>query len=245
MYLARHECNREETCANCEITREDCVDSKMLGHPDRSKTPGQVDQGLGSGSGPHERLGHSKYPSAASFFDSLPRPCTCTCHLTGIFCMAQSCPRDPIMPGRPQRLWGMMYFTPLAVDVDLRPIHIPRLQSLALRQFTFSHDSKFDWVVSHQSNLQKLYLDNCSILHRIGFAVSEYLDEEGYLRRDLLYAGANTVHFGWSAHLEDERAAVVTAAIRFAKFITRWYAVFHQFSKVLGKLRIFKFGRLR
>jgi hypothetical protein len=123
---------------------------------------------------------YREYPTGQSttVLDSLPRLCMRTGHLTGILSLAQSCPRAPSMPGRSQRLLGVMWFTPFPVKVDLRPIHILRLQSLALGHYTFFHDPEFDWVVSHQSTLKKLCLDICFILHQIDFAISGYLDEE-------------------------------------------------------------------
>jgi hypothetical protein len=61
-------CNTEEPCANCQIIREDCADSKMLGHPDLRRTPGKSIKVQGAGQD-STRLGHSDYPRAVSFFD--------------------------------------------------------------------------------------------------------------------------------------------------------------------------------
>ncbi|KAJ5857005.1 hypothetical protein N7455_007899 [Penicillium solitum] len=48
--------------------------------------------------------------------------------------------------------------------LQLEGIHCPNLQSLALGKFTFFEDQQLDWILSHSSTLEELYLDDCSIL---------------------------------------------------------------------------------
>ncbi|CAI7650200.1 unnamed protein product [Penicillium viridicatum] len=48
--------------------------------------------------------------------------------------------------------------------LSLEGIHFPNLQSLALGNFTFFEDQQLDWILSHSSTLEELYLDDCSIL---------------------------------------------------------------------------------
>ncbi|KAJ5816271.1 hypothetical protein N7447_008504 [Penicillium robsamsonii] len=47
---------------------------------------------------------------------------------------------------------------------SLEGIHCPNLQSLTLGNFSFFEDQQLDWILSHSSTLQELYLDDCPIL---------------------------------------------------------------------------------
>ncbi|KAJ5210895.1 Aromatic-ring-hydroxylating dioxygenase alpha subunit [Penicillium cf. griseofulvum] len=47
---------------------------------------------------------------------------------------------------------------------SLEGIHCPNLQSLTLGNFCFFEDQQLDWILSHSSTLQELYLDDCPIL---------------------------------------------------------------------------------
>lgn len=48
--------------------------------------------------------------------------------------------------------------------LSLEGVHFPNLQSLALGNFAFFEDQQLDWILSHSSTLQDLYLDDCPIL---------------------------------------------------------------------------------
>lgn len=48
---------------------------------------------------------------------------------------------------------------------DFRPLHFPRLKTLAFGNMTFTHDWQIDWIVSHGATLQSLTLDDCPIVH--------------------------------------------------------------------------------
>ncbi|KAJ5154682.1 uncharacterized protein N7500_010121 [Penicillium coprophilum] len=50
--------------------------------------------------------------------------------------------------------------------LSLEGIHCPNLQSLTLGNFSFFEDQQLDWILSHSSTLQELYLDDCPILFR-------------------------------------------------------------------------------
>lgn len=55
--------------------------------------------------------------------------------------------------------WGMYPF------VDLRQVPaFPRLKSLSLGKFTIAHDWQIDWILSHGSTLEELFLDDCPII---------------------------------------------------------------------------------
>lgn len=64
--------------------------------------------------------------------------------------------------------WG---FNP---KLSLEGIHCPNLQSLTLGHFSFFEDQQVDWILSHSSTLQELYLDDCSILFRARIQDSKY-----------------------------------------------------------------------
>lgn len=51
--------------------------------------------------------------------------------------------------------------------LDLSTIHFPRLQSLALGNYTYRHDIQISWILSHGPTLRELYLDNCKILYAL------------------------------------------------------------------------------
>ena len=54
-------------------------------------------------------------------------------------------------------LWGYL------LKVDFRDVRFPRLKSLDMQRFVFSHDWQLEWILSHKS-LQKLSLNQCRIL---------------------------------------------------------------------------------
>ncbi|KGO55375.1 hypothetical protein PEX2_030790 [Penicillium expansum] len=59
---------------------------------------------------------------------------------------------------------------------SLEGIHCPNLQSLTLGNFCFFEDQQVDWILSHSSTLEQLYLDDCLIFFR-----ARILDNEGQL----------------------------------------------------------------
>ena len=60
---------------------------------------------------------------------------------------------------------------------DFRHVRLPRLQHLALRSYTFSHDWQLRWLAGLDS-LRSLRLVNCAIL--IYAALADEVDHEGY-----------------------------------------------------------------
>ena len=54
-------------------------------------------------------------------------------------------------------LWGYL------LKVDFRDVRFPRLKSLDMQRFVFSHDWQLGWILSHKS-LQVLSLNQCQIL---------------------------------------------------------------------------------
>ena len=62
---------------------------------------------------------------------------------------------------------------------DLRPLHFPRLKSLALGNMTFTHEWQLDWIISHGDTLESLILDDCPIVHDA--MLSQNLDPERYV----------------------------------------------------------------
>ncbi|KKY24510.1 putative f-box domain protein [Diplodia seriata] len=48
--------------------------------------------------------------------------------------------------------------------LDLRPLHLPRLRTLALGNYTISHSWQISWLTAHCPRLRHLHLDDCSII---------------------------------------------------------------------------------
>jgi hypothetical protein len=115
--------------------------------------------------------------------------------------------------------------------LDLRGVHFPSLQSLALGQYIISHDWQVDWFVSHGATLRELYLDHCSILYQIGHSDPHWLDEEGLPKHN---DNRSTAWF-------DQREGSYDS-IAFISFHTRWHDIFHRFAHSLPHLRTFRFG---
>ena len=72
---------------------------------------------------------------------------------------------------RAPELWGYL------LKVDFRGVHFPRLMSLVMQKFVFSHDWQLEWILSH-TTLKTLCLFQCRILtHARWFGEK---DSEGY-----------------------------------------------------------------
>lgn len=97
--------------------------------------------------------------------------------------------------------------------IDLRGVHFPKLKSLRLVEFQFSHDWQCDWIVSH-GGLLELYLVECPIL--VTRISGMELDHEGYP----IYGPASL----------DESETTYEG---------RWYRWYHAFKGRLPKLRRF------
>ena len=89
-------------------------------------------------------------------------------------------PRTWLVPAAPSltslalgasKLWGYI------LKVDFRRVHFPRLKSLAMHNFVFSHDWQLKWILSHTS-LETLCLFRCQIL--MDAIWSGGIDDEGY-----------------------------------------------------------------
>ena len=79
-------------------------------------------------------------------------------------------------------LWGYL------LKVDFRGVHFPKLETLVMNNFVFSHDWQLDWILSHNS-LQEMRLMQCRILtHAIWFGEK---DDEGYPTR---FSRSDTLH---------------------------------------------------
>lgn len=59
--------------------------------------------------------------------------------------------------------WG--YFP----GCPLEELHFPQLKHLSLGNYTFTHDSQLDWILTHGQTLQSLSLDDCPIIHHCTF----------------------------------------------------------------------------
>ncbi|KAL4932109.1 uncharacterized protein BDV17DRAFT_288188 [Aspergillus undulatus] len=76
---------------------------------------------------------------------------------------------------------------------DLRPLHFPRLKTLALGNHTFCHDSQPQWILSHADTLTELYLDDCSIMWEAA-VYNEAASDENTSERTLLPRDAFKPH---------------------------------------------------
>ncbi|KAF2140322.1 uncharacterized protein K452DRAFT_54123 [Aplosporella prunicola CBS 121167] len=104
-------------------------------------------------------------PEAHTFMDEFPRiwlqPLATTKNLSRLF------------------LYSDAYFG-FCPKLELRGIHFPNIQTLALGGFTFSHDWQLDWLVSHKATLKNLYLDNCALIYQA--IIYSTVDAEGYFK---------------------------------------------------------------
>ena len=108
-------------------------------------------------------------------------------------------------------LWGYL------PKVDFRGVHFPRLKSLLMKDFVFSHDWQLDWILSHTS-LQEMRLILCRILIHAHWYGDE--DKEGY-----------PISFSSS------RAQKYNKNYHYAK---AWHYYYQHFSSLLGNLRCFR-----
>ncbi|KAF3940475.1 hypothetical protein ABW19_dt0205773 [Dactylella cylindrospora] len=106
--------------------------------------------------------------------------------------------------------------------LDLREVHFPCLQKLALGNHIFWRDWQIDWITSHASSLENLYMDDCAIL----FAARNrgIVDQEGYMSHD-----QDTRRIEWRS-------------FNYQTYSRRWHEVFNRFAIELPGLREFRFG---
>lgn len=56
---------------------------------------------------------------------------------------------------------------------DLRVIYFPKLKSVSLGNFSFVHEWKFNWILSHGDTLEELLLDDCLIVTALAMAETQ------------------------------------------------------------------------
>jgi hypothetical protein len=103
--------------------------------------------------------------------------------------------------------------------LDLRNVHFPCLENLTLGTYCFAFDWQVQWIVSHGSTLQKLYLNECFILYEACIEATE--DKEYYLT-------------------EAEGSTYVNKQISW-HYSRRWWEIFEAFQNGLPQLRYFQF----
>ena len=103
-------------------------------------------------------------------------------------------------------LWGYL------LKVDFRGVHFPRLKSLFMEDFVFSHDWQLDWILSHTS-LEEMRLIQCWILIHAHWYGQK--DDEGYPAG---FLETHTQDYGYSK---------------------QWNHYYQHFSSLLGNLRCF------
>ena len=112
--------------------------------------------------------------------------------------------------------WG--YFP----SCPLEDLHFPHLQSLALGNYTFTHDSQLDWIFTHGQTLQALSLDDCPILHHCTMSCGFKDNRIARTREDFQNV--------WDS--EDDTW----------KYEARWYKYFERMQTGLPKLKNFTIG---
>ncbi|KAL3457117.1 hypothetical protein BJX64DRAFT_293458 [Aspergillus heterothallicus] len=105
---------------------------------------------------------------------------------------------------------------------DLTDVHFPRLKTLALGNYTFMDDSQLDWITSHGSTLQELYLDDCPIMYE----VTVQPEDTG---RTFLVKDRYKTHPRMHTDL-------------YASYDKRWADYFRDFDEKLPHLTHFRFG---
>ncbi|EQL33111.1 hypothetical protein BDFG_04854 [Blastomyces dermatitidis ATCC 26199] len=120
-------------------------------------------------------------------------------------------------------LYGTLYFG-FYPKLDLRDIHFPNLQSLALGNYAFVHDTQLDWILSHGPTLQQLYMDDCVILYEVGI----YNKDKCYLSPTEMRRNAKAT---WQGQVKYR-----------ASYSNRWHDYFRAFAERLAELRHFRFG---
>lgn len=113
------------------------------------------------------------------------------------------------------RFWG--YYP----KIDFRDVTFPRLRTLVLSQFIFSHDWQLQWLLRHDT-LKELVLPRCVILAEAWS--SDERDEDGY-----------------SFRLADEDYVYCGPTVAYA-FKTRWYEYFAAIEAGLPHLQYFRLG---
>ncbi|OAX85229.1 hypothetical protein ACJ72_00389 [Emergomyces africanus] len=125
-------------------------------------------------------------------------------------------------------LFSNLYFG-FYPKLDLRDIHFPNLQSLALGNCAFVHDTQLDWILSHASTLQSLYMDDCVILYEVGIYNNENAKDNCYL------SGLTEMYPGAGRNS--------SSGVKYrASYPKRWHDYFRAFQEGLPQLRHFRFG---
>lgn len=135
-------------------------------------------------------------------------------------------------------LYQSFYFG-YSPKLDLRGVHFPNLRTLALGNYVFTHDWQLDWLSSHSSSLQKLYLDDCIVV----FYAKLYcdVDSEGYpliphsgnhkTTPERFDADFKFMHLTWSRILHHLRTHLTSLRhFRMGKS-TRWLREKHPFHR--------------
>lgn len=122
--------------------------------------------------------------------------------------------------------------------LDLRAVHLPKLSSLTLGHHILHHDRQVDWIISHGDTLRELIFDRCAILYQIGCTILDWLDNDGYPRKEIEDQGS----YGLSADLYDEDNEEFKRTLSFKSNDLRWNSVFSRLASSLPHLHEFRFG---
>lgn len=113
--------------------------------------------------------------------------------------------------------------------LNLRGVRFPRLRTLALGRYTFSHEWQLDWLAEHGATLEELFLDSCTVLFTARVRPG-CINAEAYPLWDRA-----TGH-----HIHNAAAALGALETRF--YSLTWARIFARVSNHLPALRRFGFG---
>ncbi|WAO92514.1 F-box domain-containing protein [Fusarium falciforme] len=118
---------------------------------------------------------------------------------------------------------------------------LPNLKALALGKYTFSHEWQIDWFGS--LNLEKLYLDDCAVLHQYDCRPSDMDRGETIIGQDDFGNDISISNEGYYKSINDDdepngpREAYVTTPTSL-----RWHMILSRWRETMTNLRVIKMG---
>ncbi|EEU41389.1 uncharacterized protein NECHADRAFT_83419 [Fusarium vanettenii 77-13-4] len=118
---------------------------------------------------------------------------------------------------------------------------LPNLKVFALGKYTFSHEWQIDWFGS--LNLEKLYLDDCAVLHQYHCRPSEMDHGETVIGQDDFGNNISISNEGYYKSINDDdepngpqgRPVTTSTTLRWHMILSRW-------RETMTNLRVFKMG---
>lgn len=117
---------------------------------------------------------------------------------------------------------------------------LPNLKVLALGKYTFSHEWQIDWFGS--LNLEKLYLDECAVLHQYDCRPSDMDRGETIIGQDEFGNDISISNEGYFKPIDDEPNGPQGRPVTTSTTL-RWHMILSRWRETMTKLRVFKMGR--